>query len=324
MSGGVRLRHFPRAGVDDGEVQSISDGDRTKTDRPFAAVAMSVLNRVRDGFPHGDQYVDTLLRIDSITLDRNEFVVHYQPLVNLRTGRITGSEALVRWQHPKQGLMGPTQFIPLTETSGLIRPLGLWVLRQACAQTFAWQRSSPDLRNLKISVNVSARQISDPDLFEQVSEILDETGLAPTCLTLEMTESILLENSEDVRTVLQRFRAHGIRLAIDDFGTGYSSLSYLHRFPIDVLKIDRSFIERLSAEGDGALVSTIVRLGQTMNLETVAEGVEQAEEMLMLIQQGCTTGQGFHFSPAIPADDLMTLLHDQSQPFEAQEVTLSV
>ena len=257
-------------------------------------------------------------------LDRNEFVVHYQPLVNLRTGRITGSEALVRWQHPEQGLMGPTQFIPLTETSGLIRPLGLWVLRQACAQTFAWQRSSPDLRNLKISVNVSARQISDPDLFEQVSEILDETGLAPTCLTLEMTESILLENSEDVRTVLQRFRAHGIRLAIDDFGTGYSSLSYLHRFPIDVLKIDRSFIERLSAEGDGALVSTIVRLGQTMNLETVAEGVEQAEEMLMLIQQGCTTGQGFHFSPAIPADDLMTLLHDQSQPFEAQEITLSV
>ena len=257
-------------------------------------------------------------------LENDEFVVHYQPLVNLRTGRISGSEALVRWQHPERGLVGPDHFIPLTETSGLIRPLGLWVLRQACAQTVAWQRSSPDLRNLKVSVNVSARQIPDVGLFDQVCEILHDTGLAPACLTLEMTESILLENSEEVRTVLERFRAYGVRLAIDDFGTGYSSLSYLHRFPVDVLKIDRSFIERLSNGGDGALVSTIVRLGQTMNLETVAEGVEQAEEMLMLLQQGCTTGQGFHFSPAIPADDMAALLSEQCQPLDADVDTLPV
>jgi EAL domain-containing protein (putative c-di-GMP-specific phosphodiesterase class I) len=171
---------------------------------------------------------------------------------------------------------------------------------------------------------VSARQIPDANLFRQVVEILDETGLAPGCLTLEMTESILLENSEEVRAVLERFRAYGVRLAIDDFGTGYSSLSYLHRFPVDVLKIDRSFIERLGNGADAALVSTIVRLGQTMNLETVAEGVEEAEEMLMLIQQGCTTGQGFHFSPAIPPDDLAILLKDQCQPLDAQQETLSV
>ena len=257
-------------------------------------------------------------------LDNNEFVVFYQPLVNLRTGRITGTEALVRWQHPERGLVGPDDFIALTESSGMIRPLGLWVLHQACAQTAAWQQSSPELRNLKISVNVSARQITDPDLFDQVREILHETGLDPGGLTLEMTESILLENSEEVQTVLERFRAYGVLLAIDDFGTGYSSLSYLHRFPVDVLKIDRSFIERLGNGADAALVSTIVRLGQTMDLETVAEGVEQAQEMLMLIQQGCTTGQGFHFSPAIPPGDLTALLHDQCQSLDAEEEILLV
>jgi EAL domain-containing protein (putative c-di-GMP-specific phosphodiesterase class I) len=257
-------------------------------------------------------------------LENDEFVVFYQPLVNLRTGRITGTEALVRWQHPKRGLVGPNDFIPLTESSGLIRPLGLWVLRQACAQTVAWQRSSPDQRHLRISVNVSARQISDPDLFDQMCKVLKETGLAPGSLTLEMTESILLENPEEVRTVLEKFRAHGVRLAIDDFGTGYSSLSYLHRFPVDVLKIDRSFIDRLGNGADAALVSTIVRLGQTMNLETVAEGVEQAQEMLILIQQGCLIGQGFHFSPAVPPDELTALLRDQLQLLEAEEQILSV
>ncbi len=257
-------------------------------------------------------------------LDNNEFVVFYQPLVNLRTGRISGTEALVRWQHPERGLVGPEQFIALTESSGMIRPLGLWVLRQACAQTAAWQQSSPELRNLKISVNVSARQITDREFFDQVREILDETGLPPGGLTLEMTESILLENSEEIRSVLERFRTYGVLLAIDDFGTGYSSLSYLHRFPVDVLKIDRSFIERLGNGSDATLVSTIVRLGKTMHLETVAEGVEQAQEMLILIQLGCTTGQGFYFSPAIPPEDLAVLLHDQCQPVDAQDGNLLV
>ncbi len=245
-------------------------------------------------------------------LERDEFVLHYQPLIDLKSGQIRGTEALVRWQHPVRGLVAPNDFIPVTETTGLIRPLGLWVLRQACAQTVAWQRSSPELRELRISVNVSARQLPDPELFAQVRDILDQTGLSPLHLTLEMTESVLMEHSEEIRTNLESLRAIGVRLAIDDFGTGYSSLSYLHRFPVDVLKIDRSFIERLSNGGDGALVSTIVRLGQTMHLETVAEGIEQAEEMLMLRRQGCTTGQGYHFSPPVAADDLGLLLDEQT------------
>jgi diguanylate cyclase (GGDEF)-like protein/PAS domain S-box-containing protein len=257
-------------------------------------------------------------------LDHGQFVVHYQPLVTLRTGRIGGSEALVRWEHPERGLVLPGHFISLMESTGLIRPLGLWVLRQACEKTAAWQRSAPGLRDLNISVNVSARQIPGGSLFEEVRATLQETGLAPTCLTLEMTESILLEDDPEVRELLERFRAYGVRLAIDDFGTGYSSLSYLHRFPVDVLKIDRSFIRRLGNGDDGALVSTIVRLGQTMNLETVAEGIEHAEEMLMLLRQGCTTGQGFYFSPALPADDLAALLHEQCRLGDVTEEPLTV
>ena len=215
--------------------------------------------------------------------------------------------------HPERGLVGPSQFIPLAESSALIRPLGRWVLAEACAQTVAWQRSSPQLRDLKISVNLSARQLPDANLCEQVTEVLAETGLRPSCLTLEMTESVLLENSDEISANLHALRALGVRLAIDDFGTGYSSLSYLHRFPVDVLKIDRSFIEQLRNGGDVALVSTIVRLGQTMHLETVAEGIEQAEEMLMLRRQGCTTGQGFHFSPPVDAAEMEAILVERTR-----------
>ncbi len=245
-------------------------------------------------------------------LERDEFVVHYQPLIDLKTGQIMGSEALVRWLHPRHGLVSPVVFIPLAESSGLIRALGLWVLRQACEETVLWQRSSPELRNLKISVNVSARQLPDPALFGQVRDILEETGLEPSCLTLEMTESVLMESSDEIRHNLEALRTLGVRLAIDDFGTGYSSLSYLHRFPVDTLKIDRSFIEQLRLGGDAALVNTIVRLGQTMQLETVAEGIELAEEMLMLRRQGCTTGQGFHFSPPVTVDSMSALLREQT------------
>jgi EAL domain-containing protein (putative c-di-GMP-specific phosphodiesterase class I) len=248
----------------------------------------------------------------------DQFVVYYQPMVSMRTGEITGMEALIRWQHPERGLVPPNDFIPLAEATGLIRPLGLWVLRESCRQAMAWEAAG-GARGLKLSVNVSARQLQQDDLVEQVAAILRETGMPAQQLTLEMTESVLLDNGEATLSTLTALRELGIRLAIDDFGTGYSSLSYLHSFPVDILKIDRSFVERLSTGGDTALISTILRLGQTMKLETVAEGIEHPQELLLLRRQGCTTGQGYHFSPPVPAARLAELLAD-GRPDDLAEV----
>jgi diguanylate cyclase (GGDEF)-like protein/PAS domain S-box-containing protein len=245
-------------------------------------------------------------------LTDDQFIVHYQPMVSMRTGEITGVEALVRWQHPERGLVPPNEFIPLAEATGLIRPLGLWVLRESCRQAVAWAAAGDSRRGLKLSVNVSARQLQQDDLVEQVAGILRETGLPAQQLTLEMTESVLLEKGEETLATLTALRDLGIRLAIDDFGTGYSSLSYLHSFPVDILKIDRSFVERLSTGGDTALISTILRLGKTMKLETVAEGIEHPQELLLLRRQGCTTGQGYHFSPPVPAARIEELLAEAS------------
>src|SRR3954463_1669725 len=229
-------------------------------------------------------------------------------MVSMQSGLITGVEALVRWQHPERGLVPPNDFIPLAETTGLIRPLGLWVLRESCRQAAEGEASGRSARGPKLSVNVSARQLQQDDLVDEVAAILRETGMPAEQLTLEMTESVLLDNGEATLSTLTALRALGIRLAIDDFGTGYSSLSYLHSFPVDILKIDRSFVERLSTGGDTALISTLLRLGQTMKLEAVAEGIEHPQELLLLRRQGCTTGQGYHFSPPVPAGRIEELL----------------
>jgi diguanylate cyclase (GGDEF)-like protein/PAS domain S-box-containing protein len=241
-------------------------------------------------------------------VDEGRLVIHYQPLINLSTGRVTGIEALARWDHPERGVLQPQDFIPLAESSGVIRSLGMWVLREACAQTAKWQQMAAGLADLQLSVNISPRQLEDENLTAKITAVLEETQLKPELLTLEMTESVLMSDSPNALARLGELRELGVRLAIDDFGTGYSSLSYLHRFPIDVLKIDRSFVDQLSQGADATLVSTIVRLGHTMNLETVAEGIERPDEMLLLRRQGCTTGQGFHFSPPIASDDLMAFL----------------
>src|SRR4051795_2319858 len=246
----------------------------------------------------------------------NQFVVHYQPMISMRTGQITGVEALVRWQHPERGLIPPAAFIPIAETSGLIRDIGLFVLREACEQTLRWQATCPDAEALKISVNVSPRQLLHDDFPELVRQVLDDTGLPAPQLTLEMTESVLIDNGGESLRMLNRLHDIGVRLAIDDFGTGYSSLSYLHRFPVDVLKIDRSFVERLSTGRDAALVHTILRLGHTLQLETVAEGIERPQEMLILRRQGCTTGQGFHFSPPVEAEALGDLLRESASALD--------
>jgi len=248
-----------------------------------------------------------------VALETDGLAVDYQPLIDLRTGKVTGVEALCRWPHAELGLISPDEFIPLAESSGLIRVLGEWVLRRSCQQVVQWRRQTPELSELKVSVNVSARQLHDGDLARTVTTVLEETGLPAQCLTLEMTESVLMNDSGETLSTLRAIRAMGVRLAIDDFGTGYSSLSYLHRFPVDVLKIDRSFIERLTHAGDAALVSTIVRLGHAMDLETVAEGIERPDEMLMLRRQGCTTGQGFFFSRPLPAAELHAHLIERAQ-----------
>ncbi|CAM2904928.1 bifunctional diguanylate cyclase/phosphodiesterase [Skermania piniformis] len=241
-------------------------------------------------------------------LDADGFEVHYQPLFALDSQRVTGVEALLRWNHPTRGLVSPVEFIPAAESTGLIRPLGLWVLESACRQGRAWQGIAPDQDGLKISVNLSARQLDQPDLVDRIAAILEQTGLPPCRLVLEMTEGVLMENTDSTLQILNQIRNLGIRLAIDDFGTGYSSLSYLHQFPVDILKIDRSFVQDLAAGRDTALVRSIVQLAQSLGLETVAEGIEREQELDLLRLLGCTTGQGYYFSRPVPAATLSQIL----------------
>jgi diguanylate cyclase (GGDEF)-like protein/PAS domain S-box-containing protein len=239
-------------------------------------------------------------------LEAEQFVLHYQPMLELSTGAITGVEALVRWQHPERGLVPPNDFIPLAEETGLIRPLGQWLLEQACAQAVKWQESGP----LTLSVNISACQLRQPGFVEDVQRALDKTGIEPASLVLEMTESVLLEHSVENLTTLERLKETGLRLALDDFGTGYSSLGYLHQFPVDILKIDRSFVMRLGerTSREAELVRTIVRLGEGLQLTTVAEGIEDHHQFLTLKRLGCELGQGFYFARPVPVEEIDALL----------------
>ena len=240
-------------------------------------------------------------------LERNEFALVYQPIMNLETGRIAGVEALLRWHHPRRGTVGPTDFIPVAEETGLIVPLGRWVLEQACQQARAWDGETS--KRLTMSVNVSARQIQEPGYVAEVAQVLAATGLAPERLTLELTESVLMQDVEATATTLGSLKALGIRLAIDDFGTGYSSLSYLRRFPIDELKIDRSFVATMNAGPDqSALVRSILKLGETLHLETVAEGIEEADQLAELQTLGAGLGQGYYFAKPLTPDAVSTFL----------------
>ncbi|HJU00022.1 MAG TPA: EAL domain-containing protein [Actinomycetes bacterium] len=245
-------------------------------------------------------------------LEAGELFLEYQPTFDLASGQIVGAEALARWQHPTRGLVPPTEFIPLAEASGLIQPLGAWVLREACRQAAEWQRSTAHRdKPLALSINLSGRQLQVPEVVEDVAAALRESGLQPDSLVLEMTESVLMDDDENVLAILQRLKGLGARLAIDDFGTGYSSLSYLHRFPVDMLKIDRSFVERLSHASDNAeLARTIVRLGQSLQLVTVAEGVEDSAQFLALRRMGCDVGQGFYFGKPMASEEITRLLGD--------------
>jgi diguanylate cyclase (GGDEF)-like protein len=238
-------------------------------------------------------------------IERGEFQPHYQPIVSLTTHHPIGFEVLLRWHHPTNGLMMPESFIPLAEDIGLIATIDLWVLRQACQQLRQWQLEWPTLNELTISVNLSGHQFSQPDLIAQIDQILHETNLDGQALKLEITESVLIKNAESAAVILQELRARKIQVCIDDFGTGYSSLSYLHRFPIDSLKIDRSFIARLdSSLGDQEIVKAIINLGITLGLSVVAEGIESIEQVQHLKNLGCHHGQGYCFSYPLDAESL--------------------
>ena len=245
-------------------------------------------------------------------LERGEFALVYQPIMNLETNRIAGVEALVRWNHPRRGLVGPTDFIPVAEETGLIVPLGRWVLEQACWQAKTWQNGT--FERLTMSVNVSARQVQEPAFVQEVADVLAATGLAPERLTLELTESVLMQDVDAIAMTLDALKGLGIRLAIDDFGTGFSSLSYLRRFPIDELKIDRSFVATMNTGPDeSALVRSILKLGETLHLETVAEGIEQADQLAELRTLGAALGQGYLFAMPLTPEDLSVFLAGEAE-----------
>jgi diguanylate cyclase (GGDEF)-like protein/PAS domain S-box-containing protein len=235
-------------------------------------------------------------------MDRDQLAVHYQPMVRLDNGSVAGMEALVRWSHPERGILLPAEFIPLAEESGLIVEMGWWVLREACRQLRAWQNDYPDTAvRLTMSVNLSSRQFVHPDLVTKLDEILAETGLDPSCLRLDLTEAVVMQNAELAAGLLRELRQRGIHICIDDFGTGFSSLQQLREFPISTLKIDRSFINRLGADGDGhELVQSIIALGRSMAIDAVAEGVETPEQLAQLRRLGTRFAQGFLFS--LPLD----------------------
>jgi EAL domain-containing protein (putative c-di-GMP-specific phosphodiesterase class I) len=238
---------------------------------------------------------------------QHQLEVHYQPQACLTTGRIIGMEALVRWRHPTRGMIAPVDFIPLAEETGLINPLGDWVLRTACAQLQQFVRAG--LPPLRVAVNLSVRQLLQKDFAASVEAVLADTGLAPDLLELEITESTLMENAQDTLAALHRLHSLGVRLSIDDFGTGYSSLSYLKRFPVDIIKIDRSFVRDVPQDADdAAIVSAIIALAHSLRLEVVAEGVETEAQLNFLRGRQCDLMQGYHLSPAIPAEQFAALV----------------
>lgn len=245
-------------------------------------------------------------------IQNEEFLIHYQPRVSVDSLAITGVEALVRWQHPQLGLVSPAEFIPLAEDTGLIVPIGEWVLRKACSQSKEWQERG--FAPIQMSVNISARQFHERDLSETVIRILDETGLAAKHLDLELTESSIMQNSEFAAGVLDRLKSMGINISIDDFGTGFSSLASLKRLPIDVLKIDKSFVRDVTTDpDDAALVMAIITLAHNLRLKVIAEGVETAEQLRFLQLLRCDEIQGYFFSRPRAAEDLVALF-DTSSP----------
>ena len=245
-------------------------------------------------------------------MERQEFVVHYQPKINLKTGAITGAEALIRWTHPVRGPVSPAKFIPVAEDCGMILQIGKWVLREACQQARAWVDAG--LPPATMAVNISAMEFWDDDFLDHVFGILRETGLDPKSLELELTESVLMKRVDSTESILKTLRAKGVQLAVDDFGTGYYSLSYLRKFAIDALKIDQSFVRQITAPpGETSIVTAVISMGRSLNLRVVAEGVEKIEELTFLQTQKCDEAQGYYFSKPVPSEQFAALLKNGIQ-----------
>lgn len=247
-------------------------------------------------------------------IQERQFRLHYQPIISLGTRTLSGFEALVRWEHPRRGLVSPDQFIPVAEDTGLIEPLGRWVLEEACRQMVEWQREHRQASPLDVSVNLSNKQFADEDLEGRVAKILADTGLQADRLKLEVTESAILENQDEAAKVLGRLKDHGVRVSLDDFGTGYSSFSYLCSLPYDTLKIDRSFVSRIGEEGENTdVIHAIIVLAHNLRMEVVAEGVENEIQAAQLKSMWCEYAQGFHFARPLPAAEASALIASSPQ-----------
>ncbi|MEP6947492.1 MAG: EAL domain-containing protein [Acidobacteriota bacterium] len=250
-------------------------------------------------------------------IERNEFELYYQPIISLETASLVGFEALVRWNHPQRGLVPPNEFIPICENTGLIIPMTIQLLHSACAQVVRWQSRSLNPKPLSIAVNLSGKHFADPNLVEQIAVILGSTGIDPSCLKLELTESAVMENAETAILMLTEIKKTGVQISIDDFGTGYSSLSYLHRFPIDLLKVDRSFVSAMEKNSEnGEIVRTVIALAKALKLKVVAEGIESIDQLHQLMNLHCEYGQGYLFSKPLPVREIEKLL-DEKDPWQS-------
>jgi EAL domain-containing protein (putative c-di-GMP-specific phosphodiesterase class I) len=293
--------------------------DRTKDPEDLLRDADTAMYRAKDGgtgYSVFDpaMYKRVLDRLEAENglgraVEQEEFLVHYQPLVSLQTGEVVAVEALVRWEHPERGLLNPDEFVPMAEESGLVIPMGEQVLRTACFWGKEWQDKHPRTPPLVMSVNLSTRQLSRPDLAETIEGILKETGLEGSYLTFDVTETIYVRALAGNTATLDRLRDLGARISIDDFGVGYSSLAYLKRLPADALKIDRSFVKGLGEDvEDTAIANMIVELAHTLGLEVIAEGVETEEQARLLSEMGCDLAQGYHFARPLPPEDIPAVL----------------
>jgi predicted signal transduction protein with EAL and GGDEF domain len=303
ISGSIGISYYPQDGA---------EADVLLKNADAAMYRAKELGRNNYQFFCVDMSIDVAKQLDMtnslrLALNEKQFVLHYQPRIDLASRRITGVEALIRWQHPERGLVAPARFIPLAEETGLIGPLGEWVLRTACVQARVWHESG--LPQVRMAVNLSARQFRQPDFAQQIASILAETGLDASLLELEITESMVMQDLEKTKAILCELKGLRIAIAIDDFGTGHSSLAYLKRFPVDYLKIDRSFVQDLPSDlEDAAITKAIIALGKSLKLRVIAEGVETRSQQSFLELHGCDEVQGYLISRPLPATDMEVLL----------------